>query len=273
MQEQELPANPEGTSHMLEPLESRQLLSAMLGADGVLIIDGTDADDSIVVWQPDRHTMRVQLNGSITDLDRSQVQSIRIDAAGGDDSVAVTRRAPAALILGGPGDDSLHSGGGHDTLVGGDGDDSLFGGLGDDALDGQDGADDMSGGRGIDLADYSSRSDGITVHIGFIANDGRPGERDNVHWDIEQVRGGSGSDRLKNWGHHSVTLWGGSGEDTLVGQDADDELIGGSGSDKLHGRGGNDRYFASGDDAADQIVGGTILDQFDADEIDLVLMG
>jgi len=56
----------------------------------------------------------------------------------------------AALILGGPGNDSLSGGGGDDCILGGAGNDTLSGQGGDDVLIGGDGFDILSGGGGTD---------------------------------------------------------------------------------------------------------------------------
>jgi Ca2+-binding RTX toxin-like protein len=62
----------------------------------------------------------------------------------------VGRNHKVQALFGGPGNDSLTGGTGHDMLVGADGDDVLRGGAGADALLGGAGDDILDGGRGVD---------------------------------------------------------------------------------------------------------------------------
>jgi Ca2+-binding RTX toxin-like protein len=107
------------------------------------------------------------------------------------------------------------------SLVGGAGDDRLTGGPGNDTLEGDAGADVLSGGAGEDTATYFNSTEGVTVTLDGLPNDGAPGEGDNVMPDIENITGGPGND-------------------TLIGNDANNVLIGGPGNDFLDGRGGTD---------------------------------
>ena len=84
-----------------------------------------------------------------------------------------------------------------DSLYGREGDDRLNGGAGIDSVDGGAGADDIRGGSGSDDAVSYGASNGVTVTLDDRANDGAPGERDNVHRDIEDLYGGPGSGPLK----------------------------------------------------------------------------
>jgi hypothetical protein len=75
------------------------------------------------------------------------------------------------------GDDLIHGTFGlQHELHGGAGDDYLGGNTGIDTLDGGPGDDHLAGGSGIDLADYRGRSNGVTVTLDGIDNDGEPGE-------------------------------------------------------------------------------------------------
>ncbi len=112
---------------------------------------------------------------------------------------------------------SIYGGAGNDTLRGGSNDDTLDGGLGDDTFVGgaaADGGDHLIGGPGIDTADYSARTAALTISIDDVADDGEPGEHDNVAADVEIVRGGSGDDHLSG-GTGPHTLFGGPGNDTF----------------------------------------------------------
>lgn len=118
---------------------------------------------------------------------------------------------------------------GNDRLVGLDGADRLWGGSGDDTIIGGAGADELNGGAGRDLADYSTSTRGVTVNL--YSGKGFAGDaRGDTLTLIEDLRGGSGNDRLT--GNVQVnTLWGGAGNDTLTGGAGADQLTGGTGND------------------------------------------
>ena len=108
---------------------------------------------------------------------------------------------------------------------------------GNDTLD----ADVCDGGTGDDvitaktLVDYSSRTDGVTVSVDGVANDGEAGEHDNVTF------------APSLYGYR--TILGGKGNDKLVGGEENDLLVGLQGNDTLFGGGGDD--VLAGDVAED----------------------
>ncbi len=113
------------------------------------------------------------------------VMRITVDVGGGDDTVVVSGAIPA-IIRGGAGADTLTGGNGDDLLLGGGGADTLNGGLGDDVLVGGAGADVLIGGGGRDTANYRGHeSQPVTVTFDGVANDGGPGEADDVRTDVE----------------------------------------------------------------------------------------
>jgi Ca2+-binding RTX toxin-like protein len=126
-----------------------------------------------------------------------------------------------------------------DTLRGGGGPNTLDGGAGNDALDGGGGPDTFRGGDGTDTATYASRSVGVEVTIGAVADDGEPGEGDDVAADMENVTGGAGADALTG-GVAANVLRGGAGKDRLFGLDGNDVLVGGGGPDAFAGGAGLD---------------------------------
>ncbi|HEV8627921.1 MAG TPA: calcium-binding protein [Acidimicrobiia bacterium] len=87
-------------------------------------------------------------------------------------------------LTGDTGDNVLIGRLGNDKIAGGDGNDVLDGGPGDDSFDEDskpNGADQIIGGEGNDTVDYSTRQGGmVTVTLDGVANDGAPGEGDNV---------------------------------------------------------------------------------------------
>lgn len=122
---------------------------------------------------------------------------------------------------------------------------SSIGAAGAGPTSGGPGADLFSGGPGFDTVDYSSRDCDVTVTVGDgLANDGCPGEGDDVTGAIEHVIGGSGDDRLTGDGSAEL-LVGGAGADRLVGLGGDDELRGDAGDDVLLA-GSNDDYLIGG---------------------------
>jgi hypothetical protein len=187
-------------------------------------------------------------------------------------------------LLGGPGDDKLSGSRGDDTLDGGDGNDEIDGAAGADHLSGGAGddtltpdahedpsADVVDGGPGVDTitGDYSSRfrptsspPQVLSFTLAGGADDGRPGEGDDVHGverlivsDGGRFAGTDGNDYIK------LAQVGSPGE--LIGGNGDDDLNGGDGTDKLDGGPGNDHLDGGfGDDV---ITGGPGQDRISGD--------
>jgi Ca2+-binding RTX toxin-like protein len=184
-----------------------------------------------------------------------------ISGGSGNDTVDYSlRSAPVSVSLddqpndgeAGEGDnvhsdvDSIVGGAGNDHLVGDAGPNNIQGGPGNDTIDGGLGADNMAGGPGIDTVDYSSRTAPVTVTLDDQANDGYPGEHDNVQNAIDIVRGGRAGDTL--YGNDgSNTIYGGPGDDTIKGYGGDDVLAGEAGRDHINGGAGRDRIDGGAD--------------------------
>ena len=168
------------------------------------------------------------IGGSAGDALSGSDQPNSLDGGGGDDSITA-----------GAGDDALTGGAGNDAEAGGDGADQLSGDGGDDSLDGGAGPDAFQGGDGTDLADYSSRAQAVAVTLDDAPGDGELGENDDVHTDVENVRGGGGADTLIGSGAGN-TLDGGAGEDYSDGGPGSDTLVGGDAGDVLRTRGSAD---------------------------------
>lgn len=147
-------------------------------------------------------------------------------------------------IIGGTGDDIIHGDNGNDSLDGGAGSDLITGGTGDTTL--ADGDDTMLGGTGAvgdndtlegdggsgDIADYSARSVALNISLNDVADDGSPGENDDVTETTEIVLGGSGADQLTG-GAFTHTLRGNGGNDTLTAGSGSTAFYGGAGKDTL----------------------------------------
>ena len=194
----------------------------------------------------------------------------RSTATRGNDEIEDVFISNAGRVLtGGPGNDTVLGYGGNDSIDGGDGNDTVDGGVGDDQVRGGAGDDEMWGDHykepGADLLDGGPGTDyteewGIpsdltnqpraAVSLDGVANDGRPGEGDNVVG-IERIRpsvvgdyvGADGADDIKiinpgNEGPSSLTGLG--GDDILVAYDFDDVVDGGAGNDTVEGGRGND---------------------------------
>jgi hypothetical protein len=185
-------------------------------------------------------------------------------------------------IEGGSGNDHLYGGDGNDRLYDDDGNDVVYGGNGDDWFDDgngtdkyyggagsdtfhmfqpyktvKDSADLLSGGSGVDYADYGAYDKAVSISLDGKANDGRPGEHDNVSRDIESVFGGFGNDHLYG-GPEDDFLEGNWGNDVIYGEGGDDTLAGQQGSDKLYGGAGDDALL--GDDFEDPKKTHDVLD-------------
>jgi Ca2+-binding RTX toxin-like protein len=156
------------------------------------------------------------------------------------------------VIDGGPGDDpKLEGHGGADVVRGGDGNDTLLGDAHNtpaapDVLDGGAGYDQIEGDWSVDVGQHQPH---ITVSEDGRANDGRPGEGDNVGA-IERIYlnnpatfvGDEEDDEYTvfNTDETPSTLIGNGGNDKLSAFDYDDTVDGGAGNDTLTGGYGND---------------------------------
>jgi Ca2+-binding RTX toxin-like protein len=138
-------------------------------------------------------------------------------------------------VIGNGGDDSVEGMAGNDALSGGEGNDTLAGG-GNNAETG--GTDVLDGGPGLDDAGFF-RSKPVTLTLDDVANDGFPGENDN----LISVEGAAT----------------GSAADTIVGNDAQNFFFTGEGDDVIRGAGGRDDLAAG--DGDDTIYGGAAVDR------------
>lgn len=134
-------------------------------------------------------------------------------------------------ITGTPGDDVIVGSAGPDQIDGRGGRDVICGGGDGDTIDGGAGADVIRGGPGPDTADYGTRTTSVRVTLDprSGADDGSPGERDDIRG-VESVVGGSRDDVLIG-SPGANTLTGGGGDDTIDGRDGDDLEYGGDGDD------------------------------------------
>jgi Ca2+-binding RTX toxin-like protein len=171
---------------------------------------------------------------------------------------------------GGPGNDELDAEGGNDVLRGGPGNDTENGGAGDDRVgyspgvsdDDDQGADSVSGGDGSDKLILDGHTGGMTISLDGQANDGSPGEGDNVAADFESIDGTNAPDVFTGSAGPDQ-FSGGQGNDDIHGGAGEDQLYGGSGDDTLNGDGGNDKV--EGANGSDKVDGGAGADQIYGD--------
>lgn len=205
--------------------------------------------------------------------------TMRVDLGDGADSGEL--QVPGSLA-GGPGDDKLRgSNAGPQTLDGGDGTDELDGDGGSYCNVGaQDttAPDELIGGPGTDRVVYDRQVASQSISIDGQANDGVPGEGDDVHTDVENVTADTACGEARNTvtgssGPNDIVVVGSAsglgGNDTLSGSGA---LDGGAGNDRLVGRTTNDTLTGGdGDDyleggfGDDQITGGAGKDSYVGD--------
>ena len=150
--------------------------------------------------------------------------------------------------------------GGNDRLLGGAGDDILDADTGQNVLKGEGGNDSLSG-AGLDTFDGGDGDDSAyldrtaaTVNLSFNLTDVSQvttlvGDGSTVQ-NVENVSifAGTGGDTLSTGAGHD-NLYGGGGDDTLQGRGGDDSLDGGSGTNSLFGGAGDDYLSSSGIDA------------------------
>lgn len=169
---------------------------------------------------------------------------------------------------------TLNGGDGNDVIEGGFAMDNIDGGSGDDELmpfnrelpeDFPEGcimvdpyADDLVGGDGIDTVAYDGFPEKIEVTLEGVNNDGWLAD-DNVHADIENIRGGAKGD----------VLMGSNANNIIQGAGGGDLITGGAGSDDLSGEDGPDRILAE-DSEIDNVSCGDQNDSVQTDASDQV---
>jgi len=243
-----------------------------------------DWDDETIVRCPAGGALRVDAGDGadrVTFLyDFPAGVTLSADGGPGDDRLGGPTDEAAVSLSGGEGNDELKGGFGPDTLDGGPGDDllegqagddTLLGGAGNETLAGLDGADRIDGGPGTDriTADWlQDDPPGVRVTLAGGADDGRPGERDDitgievievhqpailtaaagtpVRFTVSETGPGSsrlvgsnGADQLRSF-HYADVIDGRGGDDTIEGWYGDDVITGGRGRDDINADAGAD---------------------------------
>jgi hypothetical protein len=210
------------------------------------------------------------------------VQVVMFGGGGNDTLKDPNRNAPSYIagedgndtIDSGEGNDELEGGSGNDTIDAGEGTDSLLGGDGDDKLNGDGYTDSPSpdiidGGPGFDSVDEWTDPSVLVSHpsisltLDGVANDGRPGENDNL-LNVEDITShasgtfvlSDAAERIVVWANVATgpsTIVGKGGNDELGGLDQDETIDGGAGNDRITGGFGNDTL--TGGPGADTVFG------------------
>jgi Ca2+-binding RTX toxin-like protein len=189
-------------------------------------------------------------------------QAVVVDGGPGNDRFSGPLGGVAVTFLGGDGDDHLDGGDlgdvldggpGNDKIEGDGGNDVVRGGDGSDKVSGDAGADQIDGGAGWDLADGdwidNSNNSTVTITLDGVADDGLPGEGDNVvaveEFAVNRAgnfRAGADAVRVRfdNHGAASSNVVGSPGDDNIRTYDYADTIDGGAGNDTIEGGHGDD---------------------------------
>ena len=132
-----------------------QLEGAVLGPTGVLVVTGTEADDSITI-DVNGAEARLDLNGTVTTYPLDDVTGVFVNAEAGDNAVNV------ALDV----DTTVRAGAGDDTVTTGDGHDFVEAGNGANNDSSGDGIDELTAGEGPDTLVTGSGDDDDTIRAG-----------------------------------------------------------------------------------------------------------
>lgn len=196
--------------------------------------------------------------------------------------------APVELLSGGAGNDTLETSSarfvtaghrvdgqeGDDAVQGGPAAETLIGGSGNDKLSSDGGPtlttlpvgpnDVLIGGDGIDEVSYQ-QADGpsYSLTLDGVANDGAPGENDNIASDVENLTAAISRPSVLVGNGAANLLQGFDGNDTLDGGGGNDVLAGGGGNDALDGGAGDDALEGGSED--DRLTGGPGKDSFSGD--------
>ena len=196
-----------------------------LGANGTLVITGTDSADTIGITLSEGN-VRVRRNGKTRLFPAADVLRLDIQGLGGNDVIDWSGTSIPGRCDAGTGNDTVDCGAANDMVTAGAGKDVVNGGAGDDQLNGNGSPDQLFGGAGNDYL--------------------RGGDGD------DNLDGGGGVDHLYGMAGDD-TLAGGTGNDKLYADIGDDHLDGGKGADIIDGGDGNDTASADSLDSQTSI--------------------
>lgn len=167
----------------------------------------------------------IRTQQSVVECDLGPISGVfvNLDLGSGSDIAETDSTNIPISAEGGPGVDTIVTGGGNDVLIGGDDTDGLRSGDGNDLLDGGSGLDNMDGEGDSDTLTYAGHTAGVDVNLA----DGldQDGNAEDGSGDIiANVENVIGTDQ----------------DDSIVGTSDDNEIQGLAGSDDLDGGGGTD---------------------------------
>ena len=239
------------------------LLAPFVSSSHTIVAAGQCSNDGADRAECPGEAFVVRLFDGESSVDASQVtNNATLTAVGGPGRDRLDGTNNADSLAGNAGDDNLTGNGGNDTLDGGAGANFFDDGAGNDVVTGgpQDdrwtagaGSDSFTPGAGSDAVIYSGRTIGVTITLRGGADDGEPGEGDNVGTDAEDAFGGAGNDTIVandlgtelRGGAGNDSMIGGAGEDRIVGEEGDDTIDSRDGrSDSIDCGSGNDVVFA-----------------------------
>lgn len=177
-----------------ETFEDRRVpaaVTASLGADGILHVNGTAGNDRINVREQHNQIsvvgVRIASNGTmLTSVSAGQIKGIDVVGGAGNDIINLNSGAVAgfqaitvpANVQGGAGNDSIVGGAGNDTIAGGTGNDTISGAVGDDVISGATGNDILNGGAGDDDLSGGDGNDTLNGGVGSDLLNGGTGTDD-----------------------------------------------------------------------------------------------
>jgi Ca2+-binding RTX toxin-like protein len=220
--------------------------TATVGNTGVIQVFGQGGNDTITLNETNGALPRANLFGGAGND----------TLTGGSGADMLFGQSGNDVLLGKGGNDLLFGGTEDDTLTGGDADDQMFGEAGNDRMiwNPGDDSDLMEGGSGVDTAEvnggngaeiFTATANGTRVRFDRV--DPAPFFIDIGTTEKLVVNMNGGDDQFSATGNLaaliSVTVDGGTGNDTILGSNGADQLLGGDGNDFIDGQQGNDTSF------------------------------
>ncbi|MEZ6032938.1 MAG: Calx-beta domain-containing protein [Planctomycetaceae bacterium] len=253
-----------------DTLTGNSLRNTLDGQGGNDILDGDSGDDNYVFDTDtplgadsiadsagnDRLTFADSTNNVTVNLALTTAQIV-------NSNLTLTLNSAVSIenVFGGSGNDTLIGNTLANTLVGGVGADSLNGGDGNDSLIIDELDTSVVGGAGYDRVTLGGTTSGA------VALNLNSGQIEYV-WAISSTYDNIFNAAGATWG---VTIYGGSGNDSITGGEGNDKLYGREGNDTLSGNGGNDKLY--GHVGADSLDGGANNDILIFDNDDLSVIG
>ena len=238
-----------------------------------------DALDTSVVGGADNDRAFVSGSAAVSlNMVTGQIEAAYATSSAANNTFDASGAAFAVTVIGGSGNDTILGGNANDNLSGGAGADSLGGGSGNDTLDGGTGADALDAGAGADTLYFdnldTSVIGGADADRSFVTGTTGPVNYNLATGQMEIVYAQSSTFNNvfdATGAAFGVSIYGGSGNDTITGGTQNDVLSGGGGNDSLTGNAGNDSL--DGGTGADSLDGGIGADSLTFDNFDVSVIG